>query len=221
MTVVAAITCAVLVAIALSRPQSPHRLRRLGRGPTSGMRVPMGRGRAEKARAEQVRAFVTAVEAELRTGRTVQEALDAAWLDVGMDRMGMDTDDVLDAASPVSPRMLARHADPRLRRVGLVLDVSEDTGAPAGPALAWVLESLAQADDLRRLIATEVAAPRLTAGVLAVLPAFGWAVGMGLGADPVGWLIGSPLGIATLVIGVAMQVAGVLCIHRLAGSVRP
>jgi tight adherence protein B len=51
--------------------------------------------------------------------------------------------------------------------------------------------------------------------VMAVLPLMGLALGVGMGADPVGVLLGTPVGNILLLVGVALTCAGLLWSARI------
>ncbi len=72
------------------------------------------------------------------------------------------------------------------------------------------------ASDSRR--AGEVAGPRVSAYVMAALPVMGLLLGSGMGADPVGVLLGSTVGRVLLVVGVLLTCAGLLWSARIAAS---
>ncbi|HEX8510882.1 MAG TPA: type II secretion system protein, partial [Propionibacteriaceae bacterium] len=68
----------------------------------------------------------------------------------------------------------------------------------------------------RAVIAGELAAPRATGKIMAVLPLCGLGMGYLLGGDPGGYLLSSPWGWGCLVGGVTLAAAGVLWIDKLA-----
>ncbi len=85
-------------------------------------------------------------------------------------------------------------------------DVAESSGAP----LAYVLERYAvqldselDADAARE---TALAGPKATVTLLTWLPVFGLALGYLLGVNPLGALLGSPLGVGVLILGLILMV---------------
>ncbi|HEX6446761.1 MAG TPA: type II secretion system F family protein [Streptosporangiales bacterium] len=96
-------------------------------------------------------------------------------------------------------------------------------GVDSGAGLADAVERLAGAlrDDQRagREVAAQLAAPRATARLLAALPVLGIALSTALGQRPLSFLFGSGYGLGCLVVGVAVDVAGVVWTTRLARSV--
>ena len=65
----------------------------------------------------------------------------------------------------------------------------------------------------------QLAGPRATARMLSGLPLIGIALGMLLGADPVGFLLGSPVGLGCLVTGVVLTAVGMWWTNRIAARV--
>jgi len=98
--------------------------------------------------------------------------------------------------------------------------IAEQTGAP----LAELLERIeADARALDRALAAadaQAAGARATAGLLALLPLGGIALGYGIGADPVRILLHTPIGAACTVGTVALQLAGLTWADRLGGTTR-
>lgn len=88
-----------------------------------------------------------------------------------------------------------------------------------GVAFTPLIEALAAdvaeqlAADERR--AGEVAGPRVSGYVMALLPALGLALGIGMGADPVQVLVGSPIGAVLLLVGVSLSCIGLLWSARI------
>lgn len=94
--------------------------------------------------------------------------------------------------------------------------VSSATGAPMAPALEEVASGLAADESLRSVVSAELAAPRSTGKVMAVLPLVGIGLGYLLGGRPLEWLVAAPVGWACLLLGLLLAAAGVLWIERLA-----
>jgi len=96
--------------------------------------------------------------------------------------------------------------------------VSSSTGAPMAPALEEVASGLAADESLRSVVSAELAAPRSTGKLMAVLPLVGVALGYLLGGRPLEWLVAGPAGWACLLLGLLLASGGVLWIERLARS---
>lgn len=108
-----------------------------------------------------------------------------------------------------------RAASLRPGRVGLgelavAWELAERTGASMTAAIDGVVERQEAAAAVADVVASELAAPRATGRLLAVLPLAGLALGFVLGGDPVAFLLGSPIGSAGLVGGVVLACVGVL-----------
>ncbi len=96
--------------------------------------------------------------------------------------------------------------------------VAERTGASLTATLDALVERLAARRKVTDVVAAELSAPRATGRLLAVLPLLGIALGYAFGGDPVAFLTGSPPGLASLVLGVALGCCGVLWTERIAAA---
>ena len=187
------------------------RCRRLG---------PFERSRRDHERARAVEA-VGALAAELDAGRPTGAALaSAARVAVG------PAGQVLRAAGSAA----GAGGDV----VGVLADGAGSTAAPellrglaacwalcaqTGSGLAVAVERLERAErdahDRRRAVDAELAGPRTTARMLAVLPLVGLALAAALGAEPLRLLLGTPLGLVCLAAGALLDVVGLLWTRRL------
>lgn len=93
--------------------------------------------------------------------------------------------------------------------------VSTTTGAGLSVLVDRVADSLREAHAHRQDVAAQLAGPRATARLLAGLPALGLLMAAGLGMSPLGFLFGSPVGLACLVCGLALDGCGLWWTHRL------
>lgn len=105
-----------------------------------------------------------------------------------------------------------------LRRLAACWRVSESSGAGLALAVDRVADGLRAEETQRREVAAELAAPRATARLLAVLPLAGLLLGAGIGAHPLAVLLHTPYGLACLVLGAALDVAGLAWTARIARS---
>ncbi|MGA0945546.1 MAG: hypothetical protein ACO3UW_07235, partial [Candidatus Nanopelagicales bacterium] len=73
-----------------------------------------------------------------------------------------------------------------------------------------------RAEEVRRELDAHLAAPRATARMLALLPALGIGLGLVLGGDPLGWLLGTTIGWACLALGLVLVGIGLGWASRIA-----
>jgi tight adherence protein B len=86
--------------------------------------------------------------------------------------------------------------------------LTHELGAPLAEVLQRCAEGLTEAGHARAARAVALAGPRATARLLGWLPLLGLLLGAGIGADPVGVLLGGGPGTACLVVGVGLMVLG-------------
>jgi tight adherence protein B len=174
--------------------------------------------RAYIARADRWREACEVMAAQLRAGRSPPQALEAA----------------ADACPELAPA--ARH----LRLGGDVPAVLRDiesspaadglasawaTAEASGAALAGVVErvvaELLAQQEIRREVDEQLAGPRATARILAVLPVAGIGLGFTLGVDVPHTLLSTELGLCCLSVGFLLALAGLVWVERLVTSMRP
>ncbi len=182
-----------------------------------------GARRDERRRAVEACA---ALAAELRAGRSVADALDvAAELATGPSadalrgaacaaRLGGDVAGSL--LLPLQPAGGSRTAVPEvLRALAACWTVCSTSGSGLACAVDRLGEGLRAEQERRRAVEAELAGPRATAVLLAVLPGAGFLLATGLGADPVAVLFGTPLGLVCLAAGLVLDGLGLLWTSRL------
>ncbi len=175
------------------------------------------RRRAREAREEAVIDLCTAVAGELRAGRTPERALPA----VGMPDFG-DAGAAVQAAArfggdvPGALRRAARQegAD-GLIGMAACWQVAVDGGAGLADGLDRVAGALRSERDQREELRAQLAGPRSTALVLALLPAFGLLLGGAMGAQPLRVLLHSPAGWACLTAAGLLEWAGLAWVSRI------
>jgi tight adherence protein B len=185
--------------------------------------------RAARAGAERAAAAVAALcstlAADLRAGRPPHVALadaveaarwpgsaefdGAARVLLSAARFGGDVPQALRTAAG---RREGLHG---LAAVAACWQVAVDGGAGLAAALDRVAGALRAEADQRDDLRAQLAGPRSTAVLLALLPVFGLVLGSGLGADPSAVLLHTPAGLACLVAGVLLECAGLAWTARI------
>lgn len=100
--------------------------------------------------------------------------------------------------------------------VGAAWQVAHGSGSGLVGALERVAEGLRADDAGRSEVVASLSPARATARLLAVLPVFGLLLGVGVGGDPFGMLLGSLPGNALLLTGAGLALTGTLWVERLA-----
>lgn len=112
------------------------------------------------------------------------------------------------------PRALARSARAPgrggLAQLGAAWAIGTRTGGSLVDSLDAAADLLADEDETARVVQAELAAPRATVRVMAVLPGVGVGLGFSFGGDPVAFLAGSLVGQVCLVVGVGLACAGLV-----------
>ncbi|NJQ07141.1 type II secretion system F family protein [Streptomyces lonarensis] len=169
------------------------------------------RRRADR-RGETVIAFCAAVAAEARAGRRPEEAVREA----GLPGLGPAEAEVTQAARTGGDVAAALRGAALLPGAGGLAgaaacwQVATDGGASLATGLDRVAHALRSERDTREDLRAQLAGPRTTAAVLAALPAAGLLLGTALGAAPLAVLFTQPAGILCLLIGGALEAAGLL-----------
>ncbi len=97
-----------------------------------------------------------------------------------------------------------------LLRLAQAWEVGERTGAPLGQALAAVADAVRRDREIERVVMSELAGPRASGQVLAVLPVVGLAAGCALGAEPLTFFVTGLLGPVCLLLGTCLACVGVV-----------
>jgi len=162
-----------------------------------------------------------ALAAELRAGRAPYQALEvAAGLALGPSR------DTLAAASATAvlggdvAGVLLRSGDAGavagvLRSLAACWTVCAGSGSGLAAAVERLEQGLRAERDQRRALQAELAGPRATAAMLAILPVGGLVLAAGLGADPVRVLLHTPVGWVCLTAGLGLDAVGLAWTSRL------
>lgn len=172
--------------------------------------------RTRRAAAEVARAC-TVLAAELELGRVPTAALAAAAGDCPVLAPAATAAQIGGDVVRVWQHLATEPGHEGLLVLGRAWRVAAVTGAPLAPSLATVAAALSSEEEVDRMIAGELAAPRMTGVVLALLPVAGIGLGYAIGGDPLGFLLGSPWGWVCLIAGTALACAGLLWTEHLAG----
>jgi tight adherence protein B len=95
-------------------------------------------------------------------------------------------------------------------------EVGERNGAGLSAALERLADGVRTDEALRREVRAQLSAPRATARLLGLLPVLGLLIGQGIGASPVHVLLYTTYGMVCLVVGLALNAAGLLWTEKLA-----
>jgi tight adherence protein B len=176
-------------------------------------------------------AAVTAVAAELRAGRAPGDAwravLGVTVLPGGVPLPGDVVAAVLRAADGrrlgARARGSGRPDAVLLRRVHAVLAASRlavEVGAPLAPVLDACARTLAADADAETALRASLAGPRQTTTLLTALPLLAVLLGLLLGADPLGVLLGGGPGTLAGAVGLALTAVGRSWVGRMAARAR-
>ncbi|RKN43058.1 type II secretion system F family protein [Streptomyces hoynatensis] len=168
--------------------------------------------RAADRRRDAVLDLCGSLAGEVRGGRPPGQALSA----VGTGGLGLGEQGaaVLAAArygGDVPAALCAAASSPGaegLRGVAACWEVAVDGGASFASGLDRVAEALRAERDQEEELRAQLAGPRATALVLAALPVFGLLLGAAMGVEPLRILLGTPLGLCCLLLGTALEWAG-------------
>ncbi|MFI1498248.1 type II secretion system F family protein [Streptomyces platensis] len=182
--------------------------------------VTRGAGRVRDRQAAAVIALCAAVAGELRAGRQPAQALLAA----GASGLGAAGSAVLAAARyggdvPQALRVAARQPGAvGLTGMAACWQVAVEGGAGLASGLEKIAAGLRAQRDQRDELRAQLAGPRATALMLALLPAAGLLMGSALGADPLRVLLHTPAGWGCLVVGGLLEWGGVVWTARIVAA---
>ena len=108
---------------------------------------------------------------------------------------------------------------PLLGHLAACWEVASHSGSAMSASVRQLLQSSRQNEELRATLEAELAGPRATAKILSGLPLIGLMLGIMLGADPVGWLVGTPIGWGCLVTGLLLTAIGATWSQRMVRGV--
>jgi tight adherence protein B len=157
---------------------------------------------------------LSALAAELRAGRSPDEAADAAVAACGNAVTGRALARALRAPT-AAPEAEAAALAEALERIAAGVLLSARTGCSLAAVAGAVEDDLRARRRQREELRAATAAPRASALLLAGLPVLGLAMGAGIGADPWGVLTTTGIGQVLLVAGVGLEMAGIAWSARL------
>ena len=235
---VAAVVLAALAGFILATDPASARLRRVTsvRGAVDGrdrpahggpptvlrwLRDPTRRREAARRRAAVIE-LCTGLAAELGAGGSARTSLivaarsvpDVAHLGAVADAPHGDVARALQVAA-------LRRGGGGLRSLAACWRVSERSGSALAPSVARLAVTLRDEEQVRREVAAQLAGPRATSVLLALLPLFGLLMGGALGADPLAVLVGTPAGRACLVVGLLLEALGLFWTARITRRAEP
>jgi tight adherence protein B len=123
-------------------------------------------------------------------------------------------DAIRSASSPSRPGVGGR--EPRIwAELAACFDIAAASGCPLADVLTRFAAQLEVEDDAEAARQTALAGPKATVALLTWLPLLGLGLGVCLGVDPLAMLLGTPFGMAALVAGIGLTVAGRIWSARL------
>jgi tight adherence protein B len=180
--------------------------------------------RAARTVADALPVLCRATAAELRSGAPAPTALARAAEDAlpalaahlrslaGTARLG---------TAPPLEAWAALPGAERLRAVGALWSVAAGAGSGLADGLDRIADALTAEHRQHAEVAAQLAGPKASAAVLAALPACGVALAASLGARPVPFFTGTPVGLGCLVAGAGLDAAGLVWVRRLAARASP
>ena len=170
------------------------------------------------SRARDIASLTAALATELRSG----QAPDDAWQHVQAGGLGFVPGLVVEGADVVA--VLQRCAQlpgwSGLAAVAACWRLADTAGAGLADALDRVGEAMRQEHEVASEAQGQLSSTRATAVLLATLPIAAIAMGSVLGADPIGVLLGSSVGLGCLAAGLALSALGWWWIAKQIASVR-
>lgn len=178
-----------------------------------------GRARSTRRRTEgAVIELCDALGAELRAGLLPGDALRRAcaawpsWFELGRTaELGGDVPSALRRAGESAGAS-------GLVSIAACWEVSAQAGVGLSDVLDRVASGLRAAAEAQAEVAAALAAPRATAVLLGGLPLLGIGLGVAMGADPLSFLFGTPVGLVCLGAGADLSVGGIGWVEALASA---
>lgn len=177
----------------------------------------VGRRKAIDRRRTKVLQALTALSSELQAGQSVVRAVENASDDPQV------WPSALAAARTHGDVAAGLRADASniqvLGHLAALWTLSSRSGTGLAESVSRLAVSARREEDVRVQLQAQLAGPRATARVLSFLPVIGLALGMLLGAQPLAWLLTTPLGWACLGLGILLTVTGLVWTQRISHAV--
>lgn len=126
----------------------------------------------------------------------------------------------LDSGAPVADALGAVSSATDWAALAAAWRIAGATGAPLAPALRAFAGAMRDRDAAARDIEVALAAPRATARIVQLLPGVAVVLALLTGADPVA-VVGHPLGVGSVVAGVALLLLGRSWMRRMVRRAQP
>jgi tight adherence protein B len=180
------------------------------------------RPRAARRRRTEVVELCQALSAELQAGAPARVALAAAAEGVpAFEQIAVVARSTYGDVSSVLTVLARVPGCEGLAGLAACWRLCERSGVGLAQATARLADALRDDEQIRRETAAQVAGPRATCVLLAVLPLFGLAMGGALGAEPLHLLFGTPVGVGLLTSAAVLETAGLVWMTRITGGVLP
>lgn len=168
-----------------------------------GPRMRRHRRQGRVATIEALSAFAAELVAGVPLSQALRRSGPQQWpLAIGALDRGGSPHDVARALG------LDAQRSPLLRPLAAAWALAVVSGMSMAPMVEGVAGWARAQEDVRDELHAQLAGPRATGRMLAGLPLFGIVIGLALGADPLAWLFGTPLGLVCLVGGLACTGCG-------------
>ncbi len=181
-------------------------------------RLRVWRRREAEHRASSVRA-AELVAGELRIGRIPAQVLPSVAEECPSLEQAAATQAIGGDAAGAMRAAASTPGAEALGQLAMAWELSERTGAPIGDLVIRIADGMRADEVARGAVLQELAGPRASSRMIGLLPVIGVLMGIVVGADPLGFLFGTPWGQASLLAAASLEVIGLLWIERLIDQV--
>lgn len=177
--------------------------------------VPRRRNRRAVRTPEAIEEMLSAFRDELLSGAALRPAFERAAQAAG-GGVCPEALAVCRMGGQVPPALRSDAAgEPILLSLAALWQVCEGSGGALAAAVDRLVVGARQAGRVRLEVRAQLAGPRATMRILALLPLIGLVMGLLMGADPLGFLLGSVWGWLCLAAAVALEAAGLFWVRAL------